>query len=897
MDAMCDIDDLDRMSAMLPPMFDKQDEAQAVRAPNQVLFKYTPYKFGASEQRGLVNHMLRNHTELYEVIEGASRLYVDIEQEFPEEPDNLKEWFDGLMAMLRKSIAEHLPIKPGTEHDYQVCNDSRPSGGKFKASFHVVWRVIVMASNSERMKQFVRQHFDKVLLQQPDYCYSIKLKNRTETRSAVDRAVYTTRRAFRMPYAVKNGKKTFLKPWDESNWCELEFDNVDAKAKFIEEMLVCYQDDEEGVAILPDPPKVDKLEVDKQPPRKRRRVEKPPDAAEEVKEVKEQEPEEPVDVSQQEMARQLVSVLSRERAAGRLGVGGTFEVWSQVVWCIADLFNGNKVGEMLAQVFSSRADNYDPLKTTETYNRFKKGTWTIGSLIQWAREDDKPKAGAIVRSFKLQEALEPHAKGPCLDFTELRELLSEEYTKLYALQQADAEPAVVKKQLAVIHEASVPYLNQFLFVVTDSNPCVYGTEKLNHMANPIVNWCKNLEDLIKANGAFSGHIKFWSTSPDQRKFNTTYIDMRTTDNEEKPHLKTRRKNLFTGFDFPSTYDKFPDNYVELCKPMTEHLMHVWAKDDPLVYAYIINWLAMTIQQPWIKIGVGFLIKGHEGAGKGIVVQKTAEIMGSKYFYQITNPDKELYGQFAPVGFINNKLALIDEATYGGDHTAAGKLKAFLSEKTIAIEPKYLGREVYDSFSNVIVISNNDWLAWVGTKERRWLGLEVADTHAGNNQADYFDVLAAVPVEAWAKFLYSVDLTDFKPRNVPRTEFLRDQKRRAMSPLNRWVEYCLTEGQLMDEQFPGQPGDEWETSSVSFTADQLFSSFKVFAKTQLSSVARLPDLAAFMKGLKKTLELGEARQVTRDGKRVRITDFPVLHECRARFSKHFDDKEWTFGEAE
>jgi hypothetical protein len=102
---------------------------------------------------------------------------------------------------------------------------------------------------------------------------------------------------------------------------------------------------------------------------------------------------------------------------------------------------------------------------------------------------------------------------------------------------------------------------------------------------------------------------------------------------------------------------------------------------------------------------------------------------------------------------------------------------------------------------------------------------------------------------------------------------------------------------MDEQFPGQPGDEWETSSVSFTADQLFSSFKVFAKTQLSSVARLPDLAAFMKGLKKTLELGEARQVTRDGKRVRITDFPVLHECRARFSKHFDDKEWTFGEAE
>ena len=873
----------------MPRLFGKQDKAMEALEPGQVLFKLGSFKFGACDQSFLIERMATTNTELYEIIQGPSRLYVDAEHMFDVEPSaqNLKEWFSGLMSVLCKSIVDNLPVLRGAERKYQVLNDSRASGGQFKASFHIVWTDIVFQSNTNAMKKFCVEHFDGKLMTMQKYTYIFHDKNgKPEIRSSVDKAVYTTRRAFRLPYAVKEGKRTFLKPWDDFEWCPIELAGTD-KEDYIEKSLVCYQDD--AIVPIADP---DEREV--QRPRKRRRV---------LEDDEEKEPEEakeperaPVDQEELEKVRQLVAVLSRDRASGRKRGGptaGTFEVWSHVIWCISNLFGASEVGEVVAQSFSSRGDNYDKNKTASTYYRAKPGTWSVGSMVKWALEDDRAKAQVILRSFEHQVERNENQYGPCLNINVLKELLSTEYAKLDEVKE-DGDKSEIEAQMTVIYEASMPYLNNYLLMVTDCNPSVFGEEKLDHFGNKTTIWTKSLEDLKKANGPLKGHINYWAHSPLMRKYNTTFVDMATIEHETNAQFETARFNLFTGFEIPKDYDKFPDNYEELCKPILDHLFRIWCKCDEAIFKFVLNWFAMTLQFPERKITVGIIIKGSEGAGKGLMVQKLSDIMGSKYFFQVSNAKKELYGTFKPEGFDLNKLLLIDEATFGGSHEQEGMLKTLLTEKTINIEHKYLGRKKYDSFSNVLVVTNGEWPCHMGPKERRWLAIEVDDSHAGVAQKEYFAPIVAVPTTAWAKFLYSRDLTDWDPTDIPRTEFMREQKQNTMSALEAWWELCLVKGTLYQSELLPNAHYlvKWPDEAIQVVVGDLYHSYTAYGADQKKQ-SRLLGENIFAKQFKRLMKLDDVRKVGGRENRSRVYDVPCLEECKRRFRAYFNDPDWNF----
>jgi hypothetical protein len=870
----------------MPRLFKKQEQAMEALEPGQVLFKFGMYKFGACDQSFLIERMATTHTDLHEIIDGHSRLYVDAEHYFDVEPtaEKLQEWFRGLMAVLLQSITEHLPIVRGTEHKYQVTNDSRPSDGKYKASFHIVWSHIVFQTNTGAMKTFVLRYFDYKLKLLPNYRYVFQGKNDgLEIRSSVDPQVYTSKRSFRLTYAKKYGGQTWLKPWNDLEWCALELDQQ-GRQDFIEKMLVCYQDDE--VVPIADP---DEQEVAR--PRKRLRVARRDDEKEpEVKEA------ESLPLEDLEKARQLVAVLSRDRACGisrQADVAGRFEIWSHVIWCISNLFGASVAGEMVAQSFSSRAENYDKVMTASTYYRAKPGKWTMGSLVQWAMADNRAKAQVILRSFNSEPMAK--AQAPCLDINDIKFLLAEEYAKLEELKEAEPKDKdAIKAKEAEICALSVPYLNQYLFMVTDCTPSIFGEEKLDHMGKKIVVWNKTLLDLMKGHGPLKAHIAAWAASPKMRKYNKTFVDMSTLEHSWDEVNQYRRYNLFTGFDYPPDYDKFPDNYEELCKPVLDHILNVWGMGHQASYDYNIRWMAFTIQKPWIKLRVALILKGFEGAGKGCILQMLAKIMGSKYFFQVSNIKQELLGQFKPEGFALTKLIFIDEATFGGDHVQAGMLKTLCSENTVNIEHKYLSRQTYESFCHFGIATNGDWAAHVGAKERRYHAMEVADSFAGMGQKEYFTRLHAVPISAFAKFLYSVDLTDWDPLVIPVTECLRDQKRQSMKPIESWAEWCLSRGYLYGDDVGVPQGFKWEEDLMQVTARQLYNSYTAYASTQRKQCRTLVE-TIFMKEFKKMFKLDNSRQV-RDvdsGAITRYYDLPPLPECQKRFRFYENDPDWTF----
>ena len=138
----------------------------------------------------------------------------------------------------------------------------------------------------------------------------------------------------------------------------------------------------------------------------------------------------------------------------------------------------------------------------------------------------------------------------------------------------------------------------------------------------------------------------------------------------------------------------------------------------------------------------------------------------------------------------------NEAIWGGDKAAEGALKAMITDTETVVECK--GKDIFRvrNYKRLIMASNEQWAAPVGLDDRRYLVIDVLDTHKEDH--GYFKVIDEQMrhggYEALAYLLMSRDLSNFNPRQRPHTGAGLDMKLRGHRVAEFWF-HCLRDGEI------------------------------------------------------------------------------------------------------
>jgi hypothetical protein len=159
--------------------------------------------------------------------------------------------------------------------------------------------------------------------------------------------------------------------------------------------------------------------------------------------------------------------------------------------------------------------------------------------------------------------------------------------------------------------------------------------------------------------------------------------------------------------------------------------------SPDLYLYVRRYFAHMVQKPWERPEVALVLRGGQGVGKNTFVETMGSLL-PRHFCEVSCVD-QLTGRFN-AHMRNAILIHANEATWGGNKSESGKLKAMITDPTIPIEMKGIDILHVENYMRLVVSSNNAWPVPVEADDRRFVVLDVAPTF--KQDTGFFSVLHA-----------------------------------------------------------------------------------------------------------------------------------------------------------
>ena len=131
-----------------------------------------------------------------------------------------------------------------------------------------------------------------------------------------------------------------------------------------------------------------------------------------------------------------------------------------------------------------------------------------------------------------------------------------------------------------------------------------------------------------------------------------------------------------------------------------------AAGDAAQFEYVLKWMALLVQQPWIKPEVALVLRSKEGTGKTIIVKLLINIFGVHGF--TTAQKDQVAGRFN--GHLFDKvLVVLEEAFFAGDPAAvAAGQSAGYKRRASDTRPRARTRFSAPNYAHVITLTNNEW---------------------------------------------------------------------------------------------------------------------------------------------------------------------------------------------
>ena len=239
-----------------------------------------------------------------------------------------------------------------------------------------------------------------------------------------------------------------------------------------------------------------------------------------------------------------------------------------------------------------------------------------------------------------------------------------------------------------------------------------------------------------------------------------------TFNDKRSEKNYQIISYFHGFN----YQKLQEINQDLIKDFLMLIKEGISNNDPVVYDYIIKWIANMIQNPGTKNEVGLVLLGEPGTGKTVFTDTLCELF-SGYSETITDI-AELTGNYTSV-VENNILLVANELSSAKDEF----IKDMNSLKAIITDRTKRGREIYGKFhnmknvANLIFCSNFTRPIIIDDTDRRYCVMDVSNKFKRNFK--FFSKLCKNRTSTFydnlITYFSNIDLSDFNPRNFPITE--------------------------------------------------------------------------------------------------------------------------------
>ncbi|MPS28830.1 MAG: hypothetical protein E2576_11955 [Alcaligenaceae bacterium] len=308
------------------------------------------------------------------------------------------------------------------------------------------------------------------------------------------------------------------------------------------------------------------------------------------------------------------------------------------------------------------------------------------------------------------------------------------------------------------------------------------------------------------------------------------------------------------------------------------IREVLTDGDRKAYEYVMNWIAAMFQRPSEPAEVAIAFKGAKGTGKGTLGRVLQSLAGAHGLH-ISSPE-HITGRFN--SHLQNCILLFaDEAFWAGDKTGEAKLKALVTEPTVAYEGKGRDAVMGKNLIHIIMASNSDWVVPAGLDgERRFAVFEVNESRKDDHA--FFRALNRQLDEGGrAAFLHDMlarNVVGWHPRNdIPQNSALAEQKLRGMEPEFAWWHSLLYTGEL-----PGYDEDrDWSGGPVELDKSELYDSYLSFARNRTKHPRPLPGLARVLLA-KVGVTTRQIRSGTRKDRWVYVV--PDLGQARAKFAE-------------
>lgn len=352
-------------------------------------------------------------------------------------------------------------------------------------------------------------------------------------------------------------------------------------------------------------------------------------------------------------------------------------------------------------------------------------------------------------------------------------------------------------------------------------------------------------------------------------------------------LESPHRRQFQGLEFAPS-GEVPPNFYNLwkgfavepnpngsCQRFLDHVAENVCQGNEDHFAWVMGWFAHMIQYPQTKLGTALVFRGPQGVGKSIVGDEIGKLLGRHY--RPVASERFVTSRFN--SHLSDCLLLqLEEATWGGDHAAAGMLKDIITGTHQLIE--YKGKEPIRvrSYVRVHVTSNNEWVVPAGSEERRFSVLDVGEQQIQNTP--YFvkirREMAAGGSGALLHYLQTLNLSDIPLHRVLETTALRDQKIASMRPEMLWWLDILHDGTL-----PGDRAAEGASSTDALLQNYLEHAKRRNTRHLMSSV----QLGIFLHDIAPGILHQKSKAIDpATGKRSYRYELPSLKECRAAFNR-------------
>lgn len=219
-------------------------------------------------------------------------------------------------------------------------------------------------------------------------------------------------------------------------------------------------------------------------------------------------------------------------------------------------------------------------------------------------------------------------------------------------------------------------------------------------------------------------------------------------------------NLFQGYS-PLIHTKYENNYYDyqtdkgvikmnkLLKPFMELGLELCGgkQDD---FQYHLYWVADIIQNPNKKNAIAMIFKGKQGTGKNVYLNAIGHILGRKHFISSSN-QKDFFGDYAE-GFYHKLLVNMNECEGKDTFDFEGKIKSFISEDRITINPKCVRPFEIPNLARLIIFTNkpNPIPIDVKSGDRRYVVYQTTDKYLDGKYGTTF----------WTKLVAHFSRPDF-----------------------------------------------------------------------------------------------------------------------------------------